>query len=240
MGSHSLLQGISWTRDRTWVSPTAGRFFTESPGKPRRDAGTKYFLKLRRGRRRNIFIVLLSCYHKLFTMSRRKSVYRKSREIHRSQTQRVCTDSYQQPNMKRVMMLGNYIHNHISHTSTQIHHTHSTYTIHFIFFLDCCYAVSKSCLTLCDPLDGSLPSSSVHGISQARILECVAIFFSGGSFRLRDQTQVSCIAGGFFTTEPPGKPPFILQRYDVTYLSKLNTHFRVWLSSDQRTWNNKK
>ena len=35
----------------------------------------------------------------------------------------------------------------------------------------CCYLVTESCPTLCDPLDCSLPGSSVHGISQARILE---------------------------------------------------------------------
>jgi len=40
----------------------------------------------------------------------------------------------------------------------------------------------KSCLTLCDPMDCSLPGFSVHGISQARILEWVAIPFSRGSF----------------------------------------------------------
>jgi len=38
--------------------------------------------------------------------------------------------------------------------------------------------VSQSCLTLCDPMDHSLSGSSVHGILQARILECVAIPFS--------------------------------------------------------------
>ena len=48
--------------------------------------------------------------------------------------------------------------------------------------------------------------SSVHGIFQARILEWVAISFSRGSSRPRDQTWVSCIAGRRFTTEPPGKP----------------------------------
>ena len=47
--------------------------------------------------------------------------------------------------------------------------------------------------TLCDPMNCSLPGSSVHGISQARILECVAISFSKGSFWPRDQIQVSCI-----------------------------------------------
>ena len=53
-------------------------------------------------------------------------------------------------------------------------------------------------------MDYSPPGSSVHGISQARILEWVAISFSRGIF----PTQcLSCIAGRFFTAEPPGKPP---------------------------------
>ena len=49
-------------------------------------------------------------------------------------------------------------------------------------------------------MDCGLCGSSVHGIVKARILEWVAVPFSGGSFQPRDQTQVSCIAGGFFTT----------------------------------------
>ena len=53
--------------------------------------------------------------------------------------------------------------------------------------------------TLCDPMDCSPPGSSVHGILQARILEWVAISFSRGSSQPRDRTQVSCIAGRFFT-----------------------------------------
>ena len=40
--------------------------------------------------------------------------------------------------------------------------------------------------------------SSVHGILQARILEWVAVSFSRGSSQPRDQTQISCIVGGFF------------------------------------------
>ena len=48
-------------------------------------------------------------------------------------------------------------------------------------------------------IDYSPLGSSVHGILQARILEWVAISFSQGSSRLRDGTQVSCIAGRFFT-----------------------------------------
>ena len=54
--------------------------------------------------------------------------------------------------------------------------------------------VTQSCLTLCDPMD-----YTVHGILQARMLEWVAFPFSGGSSQPRDWTQVSCIAGGFFT-----------------------------------------
>ena len=59
------------------------------------------------------------------------------------------------------------------------------------------------CPTLCDPMNCSPQDSTVCGILQARILEWVAIPFSRGSSQPRDQTWSSCIAGGFFTTEPP-------------------------------------
>ena len=55
------------------------------------------------------------------------------------------------------------------------------------------FSVAKLCQTLCDPMDCSLPGSSIHGIFQARILEWVAISSSRGSSQLRDQTHVSCI-----------------------------------------------
>ena len=55
-------------------------------------------------------------------------------------------------------------------------------------------------------MDRSPPGSTVHGISKARILECVAISYSWESSGPRDWTHVSCLAGVFFTTEPPGKP----------------------------------
>ena len=54
-------------------------------------------------------------------------------------------------------------------------------------------AVAQSCPTLCDPMDYSPPSSSVHRILQAGPLEWVAISFSRGSSWPRDRTQVSCI-----------------------------------------------
>ena len=59
--------------------------------------------------------------------------------------------------------------------------------------------VAQSSLTLRDPMDGSPPGSSVHGILQARILEWVAIPFSRGLSPPRDRTQVSHIAGRLFT-----------------------------------------
>ena len=65
----------------------------------------------------------------------------------------------------------------------------------------------------CDPEDYSLPSSSIQGILQARILELVATSSSRGSSRPRNQTSVSCIAGGFFTTEPPWDPQFYFIEY---------------------------
>ena len=59
--------------------------------------------------------------------------------------------------------------------------------------------IAHSYPTLCHPVDSSPPGSSVHRILQARILEWVAIPFSRGPSWPRDGTQVSCIAGGFFT-----------------------------------------
>ena len=59
--------------------------------------------------------------------------------------------------------------------------------------------VAQPCLTLCDPMDYSPPGSSVHGISQARILEWVAISFSRRSSQPRDWTWVSRIVGRRFT-----------------------------------------
>ena len=75
----------------------------------------------------------------------------------------------------------------------------------------CCCSVPESCLTLCNPMDCSPPGSSLHGISQARILEWVVTTFSRGSSWPRDWTRISWIAGKFFIAEPPGKPIWSLQ-----------------------------
>ena len=69
-----------------------------------------------------------------------------------------------------------------------------------------------------DPMDCGLPGSSVQGILQARVLEWVAISFSRGSSWPRDQTQVSCTAGRFFTNWATRKAP----------KRKVGTRFPVW------------
>ena len=72
---------------------------------------------------------------------------------------------------------------------------------------------AQSCLTLCDPMDCSPPGSSLHGISQARILECDTISFSRDlpdSGIEPTSSGFPALAGGFFTIVPPEKPPLVL------------------------------
>ena len=85
----------------------------------------------------------------------------------------------------------------------------------------CVHAKSlQSCPILCAPMDCSPTGSSVHGILLARMLEWVALSSSRGSSQPRDKTHIycgSCIAGGYFTTEPPredlkGKYSFIYRK----------------------------
>ena len=59
--------------------------------------------------------------------------------------------------------------------------------------------VAQSCLTLCNPWTAAHQASLSMGILQARILEWIAMPSSGASSQPRDRSQVSCIAGGFFT-----------------------------------------
>ena len=66
--------------------------------------------------------------------------------------------------------------------------------------------VAQSCLTLCEPMDCSLPDSSFHGILQARILELAAISSSRDLSYSVIEPLSPALAGGLFTTEPPGKP----------------------------------
>ena len=69
----------------------------------------------------------------------------------------------------------------------------------YVSFGECSCSVAKSCPTLPDPMDCSLPGFSIYGILQARILGWVPIPFFRESSWPRDQTQVSHISGRFFT-----------------------------------------
>ena len=72
-----------------------------------------------------------------------------------------------------------------------------------------CAQSPQTCPALCDPVDCSLPGSSVHGILQIRILEWVAMPSSRGSSQPGEWTCISyifCIRGRFFTAEPLGMP----------------------------------
>ena len=73
---------------------------------------------------------------------------------------------------------------------------------------------AQSCLTLCDLMD-----SPIHGILQARILEWVAFPFSRGSSQPRDRTQVSHIAGRFFTNWATREALFTFTSPSVQFIS---------------------
>ena len=88
-------------------------------------------------------------------------------------------------------------------------------------------SVAQSCPTLCHPMNCSPAGFSVYGILQARILEWIAIPFSRGSSWPRDWTQVSCIAGSFFTIWTTGKSfrrvwHELKQLLGIRELSKIN------------------
>ena len=99
--------------------------------------------------------------------------------------------------------------------------------------------VTQSCPTLCDPIDCSPSGSSVHGILHARMLEWVAMPSSRGSYRPRDQIQVSCIAGTSFTVwatkeaqqrVKAKKKPFLLFQDRRPFRISDDTILHVWPS----------
>ena len=92
-------------------------------------------------------------------------------------------------------------HDLATEQKTNDHHCHHYRIILFPL------KVTQLCPTLCNPMElqsmelqSKYSPNTVHGILQTRILEWVAVPFSRGSSQPRDQTQVSCIAGRFFTS----------------------------------------
>jgi len=96
-------------------------------------------------------------------------------------------------------------------------------------------SVTQSCLTLLWPHGlYSLRVFFVYGILQVRILECVAISSYRGPSWPMNQTHVSyvsCIAGGFFTAEPLGKPKTIKMQLFMHMSVDLNSHVPYSVSS---------
>ena len=88
--------------------------------------------------------------------------------------------------------------------------------------------IAQSCLTLCETMDCSLRGFSVHGVFQAWVLEWIAISFSRGSSRLRDQTQVSCIAGRYLTLWATRESPEPIQLSSIPSL-QVSTTGEDWL-----------
>ena len=78
-------------------------------------------------------------------------------------------------------------------------------------------------MSLCDPVDSSLPGSSVHGICQARILEWVAIPFCRESSRTRTEPVSPTLQVGSLPSEPPGKPLYFLVKF------YLNKRWEAWV-----------
>ena len=93
--------------------------------------------------------------------------------------------------------------------------------------------VTQLCPTVCNPMDHSPPGSSVYGISQARILEQLAISFSRGSSRPRFWTHVSCVScigRQFFTTLPQCKGTSSQIYFDEHVIEP-----NLWLTSNEDT-----
>ena len=84
-------------------------------------------------------------------------------------------------------------------------------------------SVAQSCLTLCNPMDCNPPGSSVHGISQARLLEWGATSFSRASSQPRNRSCISCIGRQILYRWVPREAPKILCKDTV----KKAEHWRI-------------
>ena len=91
--------------------------------------------------------------------------------------------------------------------------------------------VTQLCPALCDPMDCSLPGSSVHGILQARALEWVATPFSRGSSQPGDWTQVTCIASRFFHHLSHQRSPVLVTALSTEFML-LHLHIKLRSISD--------
>ena len=103
--------------------------------------------------------------------------------------------------------------------------------IYYIYICVCARSI-QLCLTLCDPVDRSLPGSIFHGIFQARILEWVATPFSRGSSQPTDRTphllRLLCWKVGSLSLAPPGKP---IYTYIHIYIQLYIYMYKIFLKN---------
>ena len=104
--------------------------------------------------------------------------------------------------LPRARWVGRGIHwkGYLSLSLHNIGRTQAGWPVHSKGSIDITCLVAQPCLTLCDPMDCSLPASSAHGISQVRMLECVAVSYQGDLSKLGIQPTSPMLVGWFFTT----------------------------------------
>ena len=96
------------------------------------------------------------------------------------------------------------------------------------WFMCSCFII-KSCLTLCNPMDCSLPGSSIYEISQARILEWGFHFLLQGNLpNTGIKPKSPALAGEFFNAELPGKPSLIHTMYILGQVVLLQRESKFW------------
>ena len=88
-----------------------------------------------------------------------------------------------------------------------------------------CVLVAKLCPILYNPMDSSLPASSVHGVSQARILQCIA--FLQGIFLIQGSNLCLLHFQWIFTTEPPVYARILM--HICLYIESV--HFPIYFSN---------
>ena len=139
------------------------------------------------------------CNHHVYLVSKHIHHPERKLPIHEKETlishspflQPLATTNWLSAHMSSPTLVISYKWNHIMWVPLSLLSLH----IMFSRFICVCVKVAQSHSTLCDPMD-----YTVHGILQAKILEWVAFPFSRESTQPRDWTQVSHIAGGFFTS----------------------------------------
>ena len=107
-----------------------------------------------------------------------------------------------------------------------------------IFFSDLgACSVAQSCMTLCNTIDCSPSGSSVHGISQARILEWLPFPAPGDLPNPGIKPPKSpALAGGFFAMGPPGKDPVSIAMIDLSHLRFFSEQRLILECAFQGTW----